>query len=167
MASCMASLTIHYFEFNWKSSICSCSYGRSEDPAGAIQTRIWIRICYLYKWFSGLQLLLWDYFFFFFSSWFLLHNFACLQRNKEKQVLHPMLQLTLPGPLPLLVEAATSLLSLSKACMLHMPQDYLPLAHGGSQANWFSLSQLTPGGFLWFGWFPSRKGSKVLPVVLL
>lgn len=57
----------------------------------------------------------------FFSSWFLLHNFACLQRNKEKHVLHLKLQQTLAGPLPLLLEAATSLLSLAKACMLQDP----------------------------------------------
>lgn len=65
MASCMSSLTIHYFELNWKSFICSCSCGRSADPTACIQTRTWRRIRYLYKWFSGIQLLLWHYFFFF------------------------------------------------------------------------------------------------------
>lgn len=69
------------------------------------------------------------------------------QRNKEKHVLHPKLQQTLPGPLPLLVEAATSPLSLAKACMLDMPQDHLPVAPSDLQRNWFSLSQLNLGGF--------------------
>lgn len=167
IVSCMASLTLHYFEFNWKSCICSCSCGRSEDPTGGIQTRTWRRICYFYKWFSGLQLILWDYFLFFSSSWFLLCSFACLQRKKEKHVLHPVLQQTLPGPLPLLVEAAASLLSLSKACMLHMPQDHLPLAHGDSQENWLFLSQLTLGVSLALAGSPPGRGSKVSLTILL
>lgn len=167
MANCIASLTIHYFAFNWKSCICSCSYGRSEDPTDAIQTRTWRRICYLYKWFSGLPLLLWDYFFFFFLLLISASQLCLSPEKQRKACFAPYAPAKLPGPLPLLVEAATSLLSLSKACMLHMPQDYLPLAHGDSQANWFSLSQLSPGGFPWFAWFPSRKGRKVLPVVLL
>lgn len=54
--------------------------------------------------------------------------------------MHPKLQQTLPGPFPLLVDAATSLLPLAKACMLHMPQDHLPVAPSDSQRNWFSLS---------------------------
>lgn len=161
MASCMSSLTIHYFELNWKSFICSCSCGRSADPTACIQTRTWRRIRYLYKWFSGIQLLLWHYFFFFFPSWFLLHNFGCLQRNKEKHVLHPVLQQTLPGPLPLLGEAATSLLSLSKACMLHMPQDHLPLAHGDLQGNWFSFSA-HPWGFPLVWLVPLKEGKQAL-----
>lgn len=57
------------------------------------------------------------------------------KKKKEKHVLHPKLQQTLPGPFPLLVEAATSLLSLAKACMLHMPQDHLPVAPSDSQRN--------------------------------
>lgn len=44
------------------------------------------------------------------------------------------LQQTLPGPLPLLVETATSFLSLAKDCMLHMPQD-LPVAPSDSPRN--------------------------------
>lgn len=59
--------------------------------------------------------------------------------------MHPKLQETLPGPLPLLVEAATSLLSLAKACMLQMPRDHFPVAPSDSQRSWFSLSQLKLG----------------------
>lgn len=165
MASCMASLTIHYFELNWKSCICSCSCGRSEDPAGGIQTRTWRRICCLYKWFSGFQPLLWHYFFFFPLDF--CFTTLPVSRETKKSMFCTLCSSKLPGPLPLLGEAATSLLSLSKACMLHIPQDHLPLAHGDSQGNWFSLSQLTPEGFPWFGWFPWRKGNKVSPVVLL
>lgn len=167
MASCMASLTIHYFEFNWKSCICSCSYGRSEDPSAAIQTTTWRRICYLYKWFSGLQLLLWDCFFFFFLL-LISASQLCLSPEKQRKACF--------APYAPANSAWTSSI-ISRGCYFtSLFVQSLHASHAtrlSSSGPWWFTGKLIfsfsahPWGFPLVWLVPFKEGKQVLPVVLL